>query len=106
MKKNYGYECAITGIKIKEFLIGSHIIPWSENKNTRIDSQNGICLSVLFDKAFDQGYIAIHPDLTIEFSKFIESYSILKEILMKFNGKKIKKTFFFPSKRRVLKMAL
>ncbi|EEK70146.1 hypothetical protein bcere0007_54190 [Bacillus mycoides] len=103
VKKNYGYECAITGMKIKEFLIGSHIIPWSENKNTRLDPQNGICLSVLFDKAFDQGYIAIHPDLTIEVSKFIESDIILKEILIKFNGKKIKKPSFSPPKEEYLR---
>ncbi|PFT42171.1 HNH endonuclease [Bacillus thuringiensis] len=103
VKKNYRYECAITGIKIKEFLVGSHIIPWAENKNTRLDPQNGICLSVLLDRAFDQGYITIHPDLTIEVSKFIESDIILKETLMKFSGKKIKKPSFSPPKEEYLR---
>ena len=46
VKLNYGYKCAITGITTKDFLVSSHIVPWSENKEYRLDPQNGICLSV------------------------------------------------------------
>lgn len=59
---NYDECCAITGINIPELLVASHIIPWSKNKQERLNPSNGICLSALYDKAFDQGLITIKPD--------------------------------------------
>jgi putative restriction endonuclease len=56
---NYDNKCAITGIDIPELLIASHIIPWSKNENERLNPENGICLSPLYDRAFDKGYIGI-----------------------------------------------
>lgn len=61
---NYGGRCALTGIDIPQLLLASHIIPWADksHKNDRLNSCNGICLSALYDKAFDQGLITISPD--------------------------------------------
>ncbi|PKP53451.1 MAG: restriction endonuclease [Bacteroidetes bacterium HGW-Bacteroidetes-1] len=56
---NYTGKCAITGIDIPDLLVASHIIPWSKNEEERLNPENGICLSALYDKAFDKGYIAI-----------------------------------------------
>ena len=56
---NYDNRCAITGISIPELLVASHIIPWSVNKKERLNPENGICLSALYDRAFDQGFISI-----------------------------------------------
>lgn len=56
---NYSGKCAITGIDIPDLLIASHIIPWSKNEEERLNPENGICFSALYDKAFDKGYIAI-----------------------------------------------
>ncbi len=56
---NYSSKCAITGIDIPDLLVASHIIPWSKNENERLNPENGICLSALYDKAFDKGYIGI-----------------------------------------------
>lgn len=50
---NYDYKCALSGIDIPELLVASHIIPWSENPKERLNPENGICLSSLYDKAFD-----------------------------------------------------
>lgn len=62
--RNYGSRCAITGIDIPQLLLASHIIPWAEklHKQDRLNPSNGICLSALYDKAFDQGLITISPD--------------------------------------------
>ncbi|MCC5944488.1 MAG: HNH endonuclease [Bernardetiaceae bacterium] len=57
---NYSGKCAITGIDIPELLFASHIIPWSKNEKERLNPENGICLSSLYDKAFDRGLIAIN----------------------------------------------
>jgi len=56
---NYYSKCAITGIDIPELLFASHIIPWSKNADERLNIENGICFSALYDKAFDKGLIGI-----------------------------------------------
>lgn len=89
VKLNYGNRCAITGIAIKEFLVGSHIIPWSERKETRLDPRNGICFSVLCDKAFDKGYITITHDYRIKLSQHLQSDPVLYNILKPYEGKKL-----------------
>ena len=61
---NYGGRCALTGIDIPQLLLASHIIPWADktHKQDRLNPCNGICLSALYDKAFDQGLITFSPD--------------------------------------------
>jgi hypothetical protein len=65
VKSNYGYRCAITGINTSDFLVASHIVPWSEDKSIRLDPSNGLCLSSLMDRAFEKGYICIEDDLSV-----------------------------------------
>lgn len=69
---NYSSKCAITGIDIPELLFASHIIPWSKNENERLNLENGICLSALYDKAFDNGLIGINLNHEIIFSDSIK----------------------------------
>lgn len=61
---NYGGCCALTGIDVPQLLLASHIIPWSDksHKKERLNPCNGICLSALYDKAFDKGLITFSPD--------------------------------------------
>lgn len=56
---NYNKKCAITGIDIPDLLVASHIIPWSKNEHERLNPENGICLSALYDRAYDKGLIGI-----------------------------------------------
>jgi putative restriction endonuclease len=55
----YNSRCAITSLALPELLNASHIIPWSQSVERRADPRNGICLNVLFDRAFDRGLITI-----------------------------------------------
>ena len=65
----YNNKCCITGLAQPEFLIASHIVPWSKNESIRLNPMNGLCLNALHDKAFDSGLIAIRPeDYTIVLS--------------------------------------
>lgn len=66
---NYNNRCAISGINIPSLLVASHIIPWAENEKERLNPENGICLSPLYDRAFDQGLIGITPNLDIQLSE-------------------------------------
>lgn len=69
---NYNNKCAITGIDIPELLLASHIIPWSKNEEHRLNPENGICFSALYDKAFDKGLIGINTNHEIIFSDSIK----------------------------------
>lgn len=62
---NYSSKCAISGIDIPELLLASHIIPWSKNEEHRLNPENGICLSPLYDKAFDKGIIGINKNYEV-----------------------------------------
>lgn len=62
---NYSSKCAITGIDLPELLFASHIIPWAKNEEERLNPENGICLSALYDKAYDKGLIAVNEKYQI-----------------------------------------
>jgi len=59
---NYHSKCAVTGIDMPALLIASHIIPWAQNEQERLNPTNGICLSALYDKAFDKHLISFDED--------------------------------------------
>lgn len=74
---NYGGRCALTGIDIPQLLLASHIIPWADktHKKDRLNPCNGICLSALYDKAFDKGLITVSPDnYTVQLSSALREY--------------------------------
>lgn len=58
---SYGGRCCITGLQEPKLLIASHIVPWAESPAHRLNPRNGLCLSPLYDRAFDQGLITITP---------------------------------------------
>ena len=72
---NYDYRCAITGMNVQSLLIASHIIPWAANENERLNPENGICLSPLYDRAFDKGLIGIMPNYEIVLSRELKEHS-------------------------------
>lgn len=91
VKGNYGYQCAITGIVTKDFLIAAHIVPWSQDQSIRLDPSNGICLSLLVDRAFENGHLLIDDDFTIRIDlNRIGNDSELRAQLAPFNGRKLK----------------
>ena len=65
---NFDGRCALTGIDLSELLVASHIIPWSKDEKERLNPENGICLSSLYDKAFDKGLISFTNDNQVLFS--------------------------------------
>ena len=65
----YNATCCISGLQHEKLVIASHIVPWSEDKHNRLNPHNGLCLSALHDKAYDQGLITVMPDYTVRVSK-------------------------------------
>ena len=70
---NYDSKCALTGIDVTDLLVASHIIPWTSNEADRLNPENGICLSSLYDKAFDRGLISFTDSYTVIFSQRLKS---------------------------------
>jgi putative restriction endonuclease len=70
----YQGRCCVTGNPVPELLIASHILPWSEFPENRIDPSNGLCLAAHFDKAFDQGLISFDEDMRLVISREMKSY--------------------------------
>ena len=56
--------CPLTGIREPDLLRASHIIPWNrcETESARLDPDNGLLLSPLWDAAFDRGLITFDDD--------------------------------------------
>ncbi len=86
----YNSKCCISGLSMPKLLVASHIVPWREDTENRLNPSNGLCLSVLHDKAFDMGLIAIQDDMTIIISeKDMTSDEFYKSTIKRYEGKTI-----------------
>lgn len=101
---SYEATCCVSGLSIRECLIASHIVPWSEEEKFRTDPTNGLCLSATFDRLFDAGLMTITKDLIIRFSPCLtkSKNSVTRELLCCYNEKPIKKPYrFLPCAERL-----
>ncbi|MFZ1580555.1 MAG: HNH endonuclease [Saprospiraceae bacterium] len=106
---NYSGKCTITGIDIPELLFGSHIIPWSQNEKERLNPENGICLSALYDKAFDKGLIGINSHNKIIIYSKLKSYATKEYYNQHFKsieGQKLLSPSKYPLKKEFLEFHL
>ncbi|TLS72906.1 HNH endonuclease [Mariprofundus erugo] len=69
---SYRERCCMSGLSDARLLIASHIVPWSEDRENRLNPRNGLCLSALHDKAFDRGLITLDDDFCVVLSKDLE----------------------------------
>lgn len=65
----YNNHCCISGISSPTLLEAAHIVAWKDDESIRTDPSNGLCLNILFHKAFDNYMLSIAPDYTICFSR-------------------------------------
>lgn len=66
---SYNNTCCISGLKHRRLLVASHIVPWSVDQENRLNPRNGLCLSALHDRAFDQGLMSISSEGKVLISK-------------------------------------
>lgn len=89
----YNSTCCISGLQNDKLLIASHIVPWSEDTHNRLNPQNGLCLSALHDRAYDQGLITVLPDYTVRVSQSLKTKSadtFMQDALLKYDGASIR----------------
>lgn len=94
----YDHSCCITGVTLPELLIASHIVPWSDDPSQRLNPNNGLCLSSLFDAAFDKGLISLNDHLELILSSKLThaNNAYLSNSFAPFEGK----TITLPNKYR------
>jgi predicted restriction endonuclease len=89
----YGVRCCISGINVPRLLIASHIKPWRDFPESRLDARNGLCLSSLHDAAFDAGLITLDGKLNLVLSRRLKRYfpqPALEQNFLPFEGKAIR----------------
>jgi putative restriction endonuclease len=89
----YGIRCCISGIEIPQLLIASHIAPWCDFPEERLNPKNGLCLSAIHDAAFDAGLITLDEGYRVVVSKKIKRFyphETLEQNFGSFEGKAIR----------------
>jgi predicted restriction endonuclease len=71
---SYSYECCICGMPIREMLVASHIIPWRDNEDVRVNPYNGLCLCTLHDRGFDRGLLTLGKEYEVIISGAIRKH--------------------------------
>jgi len=88
---SYRGRCCISGVTEPHLLVASHIVPWSEDKANRLNPSNGLCLSAIHDKAFDNYLFSLTDDHRVVLSKRLEKTNdtFLREVFWPTQGRQI-----------------
>ncbi|MFM0006218.1 HNH endonuclease [Paraburkholderia dipogonis] len=67
--------CSVTGCKLSELLVASHVKPWSQCKTARerVQVDNGLLLVPNLDRLFDRGLITFDDSFRIQISPLLKS---------------------------------
>jgi putative restriction endonuclease len=86
---NYDSKCCFSGVDIPQLLVASHIVPWAEREDIRLNPRNGLCLSSLHDRTFDQGFWTLNEQAEIVISDALKSTesNFLQEQFKAYEGK-------------------
>lgn len=88
----YGGRCCLTKLDVPKLLRASHIIRWADDKDNRMNPENGLCLSGTYDLAFDQHLISFDEDYRMIVGNEISEHfttAVTRDYFKKFVGKKI-----------------
>jgi len=89
---SYNLKCCISGLSIADFLEASHIIPWNKDEKNRLNPHNGLCLNLLYHKAFDKGFITITNEYKIKISQYFNDFKkdlAISDLFLRFDKQKI-----------------
>jgi len=74
LMRKFNGKCAVTKSDLEEILIASHIVPWSKSTDDeRLDVDNGVLLSPLYDALFDKHLISFTDEGEMLVSNNIEA---------------------------------
>jgi DNA (cytosine-5)-methyltransferase 1/putative restriction endonuclease len=90
---SYGGQCCMSGLAEPGLLLASHIKPWARDAGNRLNPSNGLCLSALHDRAFDQGLIGVDTDYHVRVSPVLRDQggnALAKTWLLGLEGTRIR----------------
>jgi len=82
----YGVRCCVSGINVPRLLVASHIRPWKDFPEDRLDPRNGLCLSSLHDAAFDSGLMTFDEGFVMILSPKLKKFLPQDSLEMNFLG--------------------
>jgi len=71
---SYGHKCCVCGIPIPGLLIASHIVPWRDAENLRVNPHNGLCLCTLHDRGFDRGFFTLGEKYQVMLGSVLQAH--------------------------------
>ncbi|MBU0600953.1 MAG: DNA (cytosine-5-)-methyltransferase [Gammaproteobacteria bacterium] len=88
---SYRGRCCMSRLADSRLLVASHIVPWSKDKENRLNPSNGLCLSAIHDKAFDQGLISLSDDFQVLISRNLlkQDDAFVQQIFLPLAGRRI-----------------
>jgi putative restriction endonuclease len=89
--ENYEHQCCVTGLRVDQPLVASHIKPWSDADpaSERLAADNGLLLNAFHDRAFDKGLMTIDDKYHIIVSRKVKKDDVTKRWLFDFEGQTI-----------------
>lgn len=101
VRSNFGWECCFPGCPVSDraMLVGSHIARWADAKESRGLTENGLCLCVLHDRAFEIGAFTIDDSLRVCVDAARAHLPWVNAFLASGNGREIKPSVIRPSSR-------
>ena len=89
VKFNNHYKSALVSSSDESKLVATRIVPWDADKDIRLDTRNGICLSKKFSDAFTQGYFTFSDQGYMIVSDISSADSEINKLLNKYKNRKI-----------------
>ena len=89
---NYHGRCALTGLGLQPVLRASHISPWSDDPENRLNPSNGILLAATYDAAFDQRLMSFDEDGRMVLSPALKEHhgqEAFRETFLKLEGRRL-----------------
>lgn len=89
---SYNCRCCITGNPIPELLVASHILPWGQYPEHRLNPRNGLCLAQTQDAAFDKGLVTFDEDNRLVIGPYLRDFlpnEALARSFIAYEGKQI-----------------
>jgi len=83
---SYNSRCCITGNPIPELLVASHILPWGQYTEHRLNPKNGLCLGRTQDAAFDKGLITFDEDYRLVLGPYLREFLPNQALAMNFSA--------------------
>jgi putative restriction endonuclease len=104
VKANFSRECCFPGCPVSDsrFLIGAHIARWADVTELRGRTENGLCLCVLHDRAFEVGAFTFDRDLRVKLHGCDPTLEWVQQLLCGGAGKPIKASTIPPTQEMLI----